>query len=153
MLSFFAQTPFLLDPVVFNFDTTHQHFVNENYRYCLDDGDRILRLPIESDEETELTQWEKYCTTCKIWRPPRAHHCKRCGYCMVRGKSFVVLQQNANGSFDADAHLVFVCRTDLITTALCWELALRGTIIASSRSFYCVPMPAAQCSQLEGYGD
>lgn len=28
--------------------------------------------------------WEKYCTTCNIWRPPRGHHCSVCGYCMER---------------------------------------------------------------------
>ena len=29
--------------------------------------------------------YERYCSTCYIWRPPRAHHCSVCGYCMVRG--------------------------------------------------------------------
>lgn len=28
--------------------------------------------------------YEKYCGTCNIWRPPRAHHCSVCGYCMER---------------------------------------------------------------------
>jgi palmitoyltransferase ZDHHC9/14/18 len=26
----------------------------------------------------------RYCTTCNIWRPPRASHCGECGYCMAR---------------------------------------------------------------------
>lgn len=26
----------------------------------------------------------KYCGTCHIWRPPRAHHCSTCDACMVR---------------------------------------------------------------------
>jgi len=72
------------DPVIHTFDATHHRFVDGNYRYCLDDSDRILRLSLECSEDTELAMWEKYCTTCKIWRPPRAHHCKRCGYCMNR---------------------------------------------------------------------
>ena len=25
-----------------------------------------------------------YCTTCDVWRPPRASHCRQCGYCMER---------------------------------------------------------------------
>lgn len=28
--------------------------------------------------------YEKYCTTCHLWRTPRASHCNICGYCMVR---------------------------------------------------------------------
>jgi len=30
------------------------------------------------------TVWVKYCNTCHIWRPPRAHHCNECGACMER---------------------------------------------------------------------
>lgn len=26
--------------------------------------------------------FERYCITCNIWRPPRAHHCNVCGLCM-----------------------------------------------------------------------
>lgn len=26
---------------------------------------------------------ERYCRTCQIWRPPRASHCNKCGYCIV----------------------------------------------------------------------
>ncbi|KAK9861674.1 hypothetical protein WJX84_011405 [Apatococcus fuscideae] len=27
---------------------------------------------------------QRYCSTCNIWRPPRASHCSECGYCMER---------------------------------------------------------------------
>lgn len=33
-------------------------------------GARLLDVPI------------KYCTTCNIWRPPRAHHCRTCDNCI-----------------------------------------------------------------------
>lgn len=26
----------------------------------------------------------RYCDTCHVWRPPRAHHCSICGFCMDR---------------------------------------------------------------------
>lgn len=26
----------------------------------------------------------RYCHSCNIWRPPRAHHCAECGACVER---------------------------------------------------------------------
>lgn len=30
-----------------------------------------------------LMKW-RYCLKCKVFRPPRAHHCSICGYCVTR---------------------------------------------------------------------
>ncbi|KAK3252855.1 hypothetical protein CYMTET_37870 [Cymbomonas tetramitiformis] len=32
----------------------------------------------------ERMQQERYCSSCNIWRPPRASHCNTCGYCFER---------------------------------------------------------------------
>ena len=29
-------------------------------------------------------EYERFCRTCSLWRPPRASHCATCGYCMER---------------------------------------------------------------------
>ena len=43
----------------------------------------------EYDLEEPAARWdwskcERWCRTCKIWRPPRAAHCTECGYCVKR---------------------------------------------------------------------
>jgi len=75
------------DPVALSMTVLHRNHADGNYRYYLDDSDRVLRIELEKDADTDLAFWDKYCVTCRIWRPARAHHCKKCGFCMVRGKS------------------------------------------------------------------
>jgi len=35
------------------------------------------------DDAGNLMLW-RYCLKCKLFRPPRAHHCSICGYCVAR---------------------------------------------------------------------
>lgn len=39
-----------------------------------------LRWPASAPRDTQ----RRYCTTCHIWRPPRATHCNTCGFCVQR---------------------------------------------------------------------
>lgn len=132
------------DTVIFSLNRSNRNFTDENFRYYFDDGDRILRLALECDENTDLNSWEKYCTTCKIWRPPRAHHCRKCGYCMVRSHFM---------SFAAVVNFVLVCRYDLIITVKFWGHVLRETTTVSLPYFWFVLKPAAVCLLLEESGD
>jgi len=38
---------------------------------------------IEDPEDTVNDDGEKWCRTCKHWRPPKATHCTACGFCML----------------------------------------------------------------------
>lgn len=38
---------------------------------------------------------QRYCSTCHIWRPPRASHCSECGYCMVGLKACLKSMPNS----------------------------------------------------------
>eukprot|EP00210_Caulerpa_lentillifera_P009626 g9182.t1 len=60
------------------------HFMDPEYRYTLDSNDRWRRLPLNMDANMDTAFWEKFCVTCRIWRPSRGHHCRKCGYCMNR---------------------------------------------------------------------
>ena len=52
-------------------------------------SNRVPGSQPEYDLEGSPTHWdwakcERWCRTCKIWRPPRAAHCTECGYCVKR---------------------------------------------------------------------
>jgi hypothetical protein len=42
------------------------------------DGKRQIAL----GSQNSFTVTVKFCNTCKIWRPPRTHHCSTCNNCV-----------------------------------------------------------------------
>eukprot|EP00756_Hemistasia_phaeocysticola_P062314 Hpha_TRINITY_DN5748_c0_g1::TRINITY_DN5748_c0_g1_i2::g.147637::m.147637/K16675/ZDHHC9_14_18; palmitoyltransferase ZDHHC9/14/18 len=56
---------------------------------CTDPG-VILKEEALPENPAELSRTrpdgavEKWCVTCKIWRPERASHCRRCDHCVLR---------------------------------------------------------------------
>lgn len=40
--------------------------------------------PNVPQELKDKTGQRRFCKTCRIHKPPRAHHCRKCGHCVVR---------------------------------------------------------------------
>jgi len=47
------------------------------------DGNIALEMPIKKKEKLDISLYKhRYCTTCKIMRPPKASHCSDCDNCV-----------------------------------------------------------------------
>ncbi|KAI4611534.1 hypothetical protein J4E80_007755 [Alternaria sp. BMP 0032] len=56
----------------------------------------------------------KYCKSCNIWRPPRAHHCRVCDNCIETQDHHCVWLNNCVGRRNYRYFFVFVCATTLL---------------------------------------
>ncbi|KAL1649796.1 Eukaryotic peptide chain release factor GTP-binding subunit [Didymella pomorum] len=56
----------------------------------------------------------KYCKSCNIWRPPRAHHCRICDNCVETQDHHCVWLNNCVGRRNYRYFFVFVCATTLL---------------------------------------
>ncbi|KAF2000769.1 palmitoyltransferase erf2 [Amniculicola lignicola CBS 123094] len=55
----------------------------------------------------------KYCKSCNIWRPPRAHHCRVCDNCIETQDHHCVWLNNCVGRRNYRYFFVFVCAATL----------------------------------------
>ncbi|KAF2265283.1 hypothetical protein CC78DRAFT_532496 [Lojkania enalia] len=55
----------------------------------------------------------KYCKSCNIWRPPRAHHCRVCDNCIETQDHHCVWLNNCIGRRNYRYFFVFVCTSTL----------------------------------------
>ena len=49
-----------------------------------DTGDTEGGVFLTTADAWDWSKCERYCATCRIWRPPRAAHCRDCGWCVHR---------------------------------------------------------------------
>ncbi|KAL5117656.1 Eukaryotic peptide chain release factor GTP-binding subunit [Pleosporales sp. CAS-2024a] len=56
----------------------------------------------------------KYCKSCFVWRPPRAHHCRVCDNCIETQDHHCVWLNNCVGRRNYRYFFVFVCATTLL---------------------------------------
>lgn len=56
----------------------------------------------------------KYCKTCNLWRPPRAHHCRVCNNCIETQDHHCVWLNNCVGRRNYRYFFAFVCSGTLL---------------------------------------
>ena len=63
------------------------------YRCAFTDPGYLPRdnLPIPPPGEMQKTDGSKFCDTCRLWRPPRAKHCRYCDDCVRKFDQFCVM--------------------------------------------------------------
>lgn len=61
----------------------------------------------------------KYCTICKIWRPPRAYHCYNCKHCISRHDHCCPWMGGCIGRFNYPFFYLFLLLTSLNCLVVC----------------------------------
>ena len=61
----------------------------------------------------------KYCKSCNLWRPPRAHHCRVCDSCIETQDHHCVWLNNCVGRRNYRYFFTFVSSTTLLGLFLC----------------------------------
>ncbi|KAK5114218.1 hypothetical protein LTR85_010283 [Meristemomyces frigidus] len=77
--------------------------------------------PEEAQRETGTTAMEvptKYCKSCNIWRPPRAHHCRICDACVETQDHHCVWLNNCVGRRNYRYFFSYVAFASLVTLML-----------------------------------
>lgn len=82
----------------------------------------------------------KYCKTCNIWRPPRAHHCRTCDNCVETQDHHCVWLNNCVGRRNYRYFFAFVISGTLLSLFLLGS-SLAHVILYSKRE--AIPFGAA----------
>ncbi|ODQ49448.1 hypothetical protein PICMEDRAFT_70993 [Pichia membranifaciens NRRL Y-2026] len=65
------------------------------------------KLPPDEFKQPQ-SMWRKYCIKCKNYKPERAHHCRKCGTCVLRMDHHCPWTNNCIGYYNLSYFLRFV---------------------------------------------
>ncbi|KAL6752039.1 DHHC palmitoyltransferase-domain-containing protein [Haematococcus lacustris] len=117
------------DPIVDLLDEGRDDSVPSRHLYCWDPGSNLSFPTWRRSPAAGRCGFEKYCRTCNVWRPARAHHCSACDQCMDRfdhhcGVVGNCIAKNNHGCFAA---FLVACQLGaaLLLGGVAWRLQLR----------------------------
>ena len=85
------------------------------------------------DDDVSLTTTIKFCSSCKLWRPPMSSHCSTCGYCVRRFDHHCGVLGNCVGEHN---HRFFL--------ALLTSSALMGALVFVVSAYALAKMPTGE---------
>lgn len=78
----------------------------------------------------------KYCRTCNIWRPPRAHHCRVCDNCIETQDHHCVWLNNCVGRRNYRYFFTFVTTASLLASSCSAQFGADSRVHASSTHLF-----------------
>lgn len=97
LISFFSNPGYLDNNV--NFDTK-----------CVANNEKYNML---------MHQYTGYCQICKCWKPPRAHHCRRCQKCVFKMDHHCFFINNCVGGKNTKAFFLFLLYSFISLSIFC----------------------------------
>ncbi|KAI8991419.1 DHHC palmitoyltransferase-domain-containing protein [Mycotypha africana] len=79
-----------------------------------EDASIILEPPAKEIQVKNTSYFLKYCETCKIYRPPRASHCKQCNNCVEVEDHHCIWLNNCVGRRNYRPFFTFISSTALL---------------------------------------
>ncbi|BGP23487.1 Palmitoyltransferase [Rhodotorula toruloides] len=77
-------------------------------------------------EVKKRTGGPRFCRTCRVYKPPRAHHCRQCGHCILRMDHHCPWVNNCVGHHNYAHFLRFLFFVDVACSYHLWMISTRA---------------------------
>lgn len=127
-----ATSLFVIFSVVFNILVA---FIYYYYmKAWLTDPGRVPKRKIddENDDDDDEEPLGRYCRKCRVYKPPRCHHCSSCNRCILKMDHHCPWIGNCVGFYNHGHFIRFLIFASIASTALFWILIWRVLDIPTS---------------------
>jgi hypothetical protein len=82
------------------------------------DPETAAGVSVSSPRAWDWSEAERYCRACRVWRPPRAAHCRECGWCVRRFDHHCGALGNCVGRDNHRWFVLFLCVVSALVLTL-----------------------------------